>query len=131
MAKARTTQLREFGFVVAGGLTLIFGVLGPWLRHHPAPSWLWIVNSVLVALALLAPRALDPLERLWLRLGLLLGAVNNRIILGVVFYGLLTPMGLLLRWRGNDPLRRRFEAAAASYRLPSRDRPGAHMAKPY
>lgn len=77
------------------------------------------------------PRALDPLERLWLRLGLLLGAVNNRIILAVVFYGLLTPMGLLLRWRGNDPLRRRFEAAAASYRLPSRDRPGAHMAKPY
>ena len=86
MAKARTTQLREFGVVMAGGLTLIFGVLGPWLRHHPAPVWLWIVNSVLVGLALLAPRALGPLERLWLRFGLLLGAINNRIILALVFY---------------------------------------------
>ena len=131
MAKARSTQLREFGFVMAGGLTLIFGVLGPWLRHHPAPLWLWIVNSVLAGLALLATRALGPLERLWMRFGLLLGAINNRIILALVFYGLLTPMGLVLRWRGRDPLRRRFEAAAASYRLPSRDRPGAHMAKPY
>ena len=85
MAKARTTQLREFGFVVAGGLTLIFGVLGPWLRHHPAPSWLWIVNSVLVALALLAPRALDPLERLWLRLGLLLGVLATWLAFAVNF----------------------------------------------
>ena len=124
-------QLREFGFVLAGGLTLIFGILGPWLRHHPAPLWLWLVNSLLVVLALLAPRSLGPLERLWMRLGLVLGAINSRIILTAMFYGVLTPMGAVMRARGHDPLRRRLDPAAASYRLPSRVRPGSHMAKPF
>ncbi len=129
--KSRFKQLREFGFVMAGGLTLIFGILGPWLRHHPAPLWLWLLNSLLVILALLAPRSLMPLERLWMRLGLVLGAVNSRIILTLLFYGLFTPMGAVMRSRGYDPLRRRLDPAAASYRLTSRVRPGSHMAKPF
>jgi hypothetical protein len=127
----RPAQLREFGFVLAGGLTLIFGILGPWLRHHPAPLWLWLLNSVLVILALLAPRSLDPLERLWMRLGLGLGAINSRILLTLMFYGIFTPMGVLMRARGHDPLRRRLDPAVASYRLPSPVRPGSHMAKPF
>ena len=73
----KLAQLREFGFVLAGGLSLIFAVIGPWLRNHPAPIWLWIVNSILVALALLAPQALAPIEKLWLRLGNVLGAINS------------------------------------------------------
>jgi len=124
-------QLREFGFVLAGGLTVIFGILGPWLRHHPAPLWLWLVNSLLVILALQAPRSLRPLERLWTRLGLVLGAVNSRIILTLLFYGVFTPMGAVMRSRGHDPLRRRLDPAAASYRLPPQVRPGSHMAKPF
>jgi hypothetical protein len=132
MAKpTRTQQLREFGFVMAGGLTLIFGIVGPWLRHHPAPTWLWLLNSVLVLLALLAPRSLDPLERFWLRLGLLLGAINSRVLLSVLFYGVVTPMGAVMRSRGHDPLRRQLQKNVNSYRLPAKVRNGQHMAKPY
>ena len=78
--KSQKIKLREFGFVLAGGLSLIFAVIGPWLRNHPAPIWLWIVNSILVTLALLAPQTLAPIEKLWLRLGNVLGAINSRII---------------------------------------------------
>ena len=129
--KSQKIKLREFGFVLAGGLSLIFAVIGPWLRNHPAPIWLWIVNSILVALALLAPETLAPIEKLWLRLGNVLGAINSRIILTLLFYGIFTPMGLIMRARGLDPLKRKTNEQANSYRLASKSRPGSHMLKPW
>lgn len=129
--KSKKTELREFGFVLAGGLSLIFGVIGPWLRNHPAPIWLWIVNSILVTLALLAPQALAPIEKIWLRLGNVLGAINSRIILTLLFYGIFTPMGLIMRARGIDPLKRKTNKQANSYRLVSKSRAGSHMVKPW
>ena len=129
--KSQKIKLREFGFVLAGGLSLIFAVIGPWLRNHPAPIWLWIVNSILVVLALLAPQALAPIEKLWLRLGNVLGAINSRIILTLLFYGIFTPMGLIMRARGIDPLKRACNEQAKSYRLNSKSRSGSHMVKPW
>ena len=41
-------HLRQFGFIIAGGLTLIFGIVSPLLRQHSAPNWLWIVNSIII-----------------------------------------------------------------------------------
>ena len=129
--KSQKIKLREFGFVLAGGLSLIFAVIGPWLRNHPAPIWLWIVNSILVTFALLAPQTLAPIEKLWLRLGNVLGAINSRIILTLLFYGIFTPMGLIMRARGIDPLKRKTNQQAKSYRLASKSRPGSHMLKPW
>ena len=127
----KLAQLREFGFILAGGLSLIFGVIGPWLRNHPAPIWLWIVNSILVAFALLAPKTLAPIEKLWLRLGNVLGAINSRIILTIVFYGLFTPMGIAMRIKGHDPLGRKMNSSLKSYRATTKPRAGKHMLKPY
>jgi hypothetical protein len=127
----KLAQLREFGFILAGGLSLIFGVIGPWLRNHPAPIWLWMVNSILVAFALLAPKTLAPIEKLWLRLGNVLGAINSRIILTIVFYGLFTPMGIAMRIKGHDPLGRKMNSSLKSYRATTKPRAGKHMLKPY
>ena len=127
----KLAQLREFGFILSGGLSLIFGVIGPWLRNHPAPIWLWMVNSILVAFALLAPKTLAPIEKLWLRLGNVLGAINSRIILTIVFYGLFTPMGIAMRIKGHDPLGRKMNSSLKSYRATTKPRAGKHMLKPY
>lgn len=74
-------------------------------------------------LALLAPRVLGPLNRAWLALGLLLGRLITPVIMGLIYFGLVTPLAVLARWRGVDPMRRRWDAAAPSYRI-RRDPPG-------
>jgi hypothetical protein len=77
--------------------------------------------------ALLAPRTLVPVYRIWMTVGEALGWINTRILLGVVFYGLITPMGLIRRLRREDPMRRRHDPGAQSYRVPKPARSGAHM----
>jgi hypothetical protein len=104
---------RAFG----GVFTLVFGLVGLWPLVHGRPVRIW---ALAVALAFLAvtwarPALLGPLNRVWTRFGLLLHAVVSPLVLGVVFYGVVAPMGLVMRLLGKDPLRRRFEPGAASY----------------
>lgn len=79
--------------------------------------------GVFALLAVLAPHWLAPLNRGWLALGLLLGRVLTPVIMGLIYFGLVTPLAILARWRGVDPMRRRFDAAAQSYWI-RRDPPG-------
>jgi hypothetical protein len=62
-----------------------------------------------------------------MRVGGMLGFVNTRIILGIAFYLVFTPLGVLMRWFGRDPLGQHFDRKAASYRIPRAPRPGTHM----
>ena len=119
-------QLRKFGLLVGG----IFCAIGLWpavIRGAGPRSWALVVGVLLLAPALLAPRILMPVYRIWMTVGEALGWINTRILLGVVFYGLITPMGLIKRLRREDPMRRRHDPAAQSYRVPKPPRPGAHM----
>ena len=121
-----TAQLRKFGLLVGG----IFCAIGLWpavIRGAGPRSWALVVGVLLLAPALLAPRILMPVYRIWMTVGEALGWINTRILLGVVFYGLITPMGLIRRLRREDPMRRRHDPAAQSYRVPKPPRPGAHM----
>lgn len=118
--------LRSFGFLVGG----VFALLGVWPRLvHGAPWRLWALAlaALLVVPAAVAPRLLAPVHRVWMRVGHWLGFINTRIILGVAFYLVFTPIGTVMRWCGWDPLGRRFDRAAASYRIPREPRPGEHM----
>ena len=119
-------QLRKFGLLVGG----IFGAIGLWpvvIRGAGPRSWALGAAVLLLVPALLAPRVLAPVYRIWMTVGEALGWINTRILLGVVFYGLITPMGLIRRLRTEDPMRRRHDPAAQSYRVPKPPRPGAHM----
>ena len=125
----RTTdaaQLRNFGLLVGG----IFCTIGLWpavIRGASPRWWALVVGVLLLVPALLAPRVLSPVYRIWMTVGEALGWINTRILLGIVFYGLITPMGLIRRVRSEDPMRRRHDPAAQSYRVPKPPRPGAHM----
>ena len=72
-------------------------------------------------------RALGPVHRVWMIIGHLLGWINTRIILGILFYLIVTPVGMVLRFRGKDPMQRRFDPRATTYRLPRQERPPSHM----
>ncbi len=112
-------DLRKFGAVLAVAFPVVFCLLLPWLFSRPMPWWPLAVSAVLLALAAFAPAALAPVERAWLRVGHALGWLNTRILLALLFFVLVLPLGLLLRLLRKLPIARRFDPDAASYRVPS------------
>ncbi|HLH78016.1 MAG TPA: SxtJ family membrane protein [Candidatus Binataceae bacterium] len=124
-------ELRNFGLLTGALIALVFGLLLPWLHRWTAPRWPWVAGLALWVPALLWPMVLYPFYRVWTALGLGLGWVNSRIILSLLFFVVITPMGLLRRALGHDAVARRFEPQAASYRVASRARSKESMEKPF
>lgn len=109
---------RSFGFVMGAGLTglaLLRGlVTGLWAW------WLLGLGAGFLAAALGFPRALGPLRVVWMKLAMVLGAVNQRVILTLLFALLITPFALALRLLGKQPIHLRPDPAASSYWRPRR-----------
>jgi len=112
---------RNFGFVF-GAVFVLMAALP--LFHGQPPRW-WAIGiaAVFSLLALVKPALLAVPNRLWTRLGILLGKVVSPIALGILFYVVITPMGAVMRLTGKDPLRLKFDAAKDSYWI-RRDPPG-------
>jgi len=106
---------RNFGLVFAAVFVLM-GVL-PLVRTGEVRLWPLPIAAVFLAAAMVRPRALAPLNRLWFRIGIVLGKVMTPLVMGVLFFVTLTPIGLLMRLFGKDPLRLKREPAAESYWL--------------
>jgi hypothetical protein len=104
---------RSFGLVFAGVFALI-GFL-PMIFGGVARLWAIVLSVAFLAAALAFPAVLTPLNRLWTRFGLLLHRIVSPIVLGIMFFGVITPMGVLMRMFGKDPLRLRLDKAARSY----------------
>lgn len=112
---------RVFGLVFAG----VFLVIAGWpLFSGEMPRW-WAsgVAAVFALVALVKPALLGGLNRLWIKLGILLGKVVSPVALGILFYGVLVPIGAVMRLTGKDPLRLKLDPSAASYWIP-REPPG-------
>jgi hypothetical protein len=123
-------ELRRFGLLV-GGIFLAIGIWPAAVRGGSLRDWAVIAGAVLVLAGLAAPRALGPVHRVWMLLGEGLGWVNTRILLGLVFFGILTPMGGLMRWRGRNQMRLTLDPRVHTYRVASRPRPGTHMRRQF
>ena len=103
---------RNFGLVFAA----VFAVLGVWpaMRYGHAPRW-WALAAAaaFLAAAVFAADRLAPLNRLWFRIGMALHGVVSPLVMGLLYYGAVVPMGLLLRATGKDLLRlKRSEASS-------------------
>jgi hypothetical protein len=112
---------RSFGLVFA----VVFLVLACWpLFHGETPRW-WALGIavVFVVIAILKPVLLGGLNRQWLKFGLLLGKVVSPVALGILFYCVVAPIGVLVRLTGKDPLRLKLDSGADSYWI-SRKPPG-------
>jgi hypothetical protein len=81
------------------------------------------IALVFLAVSLAAPAWLAPLNRLWLKFGELLHRITSPIILGVMFFGVITPVGFFMRLAGKDLLRMKFDREAPSYWI-RREPPG-------
>ena len=104
---------RSFGLVFAG-VFLVIGA-GPLFFGHSIHLWSLLLSAVFAVLALIAPAVLAPLNRLWTKFGLLLHKIVSPVVLGIMFYLVITPMGAVMRLLGKDPLRLRKDRDAATY----------------
>jgi hypothetical protein len=123
--------LRQFGFTFGGIIAGLFGVLLPWLFDLNYPYWPWIVLAVFLAWGLAAPTTIEPFYKLWMRFGLLLNAVMSRIILGIVYYLVVLPTGLIMKLKGYDPMKRKLDPSLNSYRIKNESVNKNQMEKPF
>jgi hypothetical protein len=123
--------LRDFGLLTGGIVAVLFGIFFPWLLERQSPLWPWVVLALLAGFGLLAPLALRPVYRVWMRFGLLLSRVTTPLILGIVFFLVISPIGLVRRLRKNDALQRRFDERATSYRVASVKNPAKNFERPF
>jgi hypothetical protein len=124
-------QLRHFGFIVGGITAVLFGILPPLIWSFGWPAWPWVVGGVLAALALASPRSLRPVYGAWMRVGLVLGWINTRVLLFLVYATMVVPIGVGMRLLGRDPMERRIDKELDSYRVISRDEDPQRMNVPY
>ena|SRR5579872_648753 len=112
---------RTFGLVFAVACAVLCA-LNYWRGHS---AWLWwlVAAAVFLIAALAVPRILHPLNRLWSRFGLLLQRIVQPVVMALLFFTTVVPMGLLFRAMGKDFLRRRYDPSAASYWI-AREPPG-------
>ena len=98
-------QLREFGLLIGFGFPLLIGWLIPALSSHGLRVWTIWVGFLGILIGLTYPPLLNYPYKLWMKLGLILGWVNSRIILGLVFMIVLIPIAFVMRIIRYDPLR--------------------------
>jgi hypothetical protein len=111
-------EYRSFGLIVGGVLAFGFGLLLPFAFGNSPRLWALAAGSLLALVALLAPQALGPIYRVWMKVGHVLGTINTFILLHLIFFLIVTPFGIVLRILGRKtPFR--TSAGGQSYRVRS------------
>jgi hypothetical protein len=123
-------ELRKFGLVMAAALAVVAALL-LW-RHRPAWPYLAGAAVVLGVLGLAAPGLLRPFEKAWMTFAGWLSVVMTYVVLTLAYVLVVTPLGLLRRLGGRDPLRLKLDRKAPSYWVPvETDGPGSRPDRPY
>ena len=108
-------QLREFGLLIGFGFPLIIGLIIPSISGHSFRFWsLWMAPPFLIG-AIVKPSLLFYPYKTWMSLGVALGWINSRLILGLVFLIVLQPIALIMKFFNYDPLRKK-KTNKVSYR---------------
>jgi hypothetical protein len=110
---------RKFGFF----FTFVFAAAA-YFYYSTNVAWAYVFVAAALAfllVTLIKSDALLPLNKLWMRFGLLLGMIVSPIVLGVIFFGLFTPIAILMRLSGRDELHLKY-AQKVSHWI-SRDQP--------
>ena len=110
---------QKFGFF----FSLVFAISTAYFYHSENVAWAWVffgATSIFLAMTLIKSDALLPLNKLWMRFGLLLGIIVSPIVVGIIFFGLFTPIAMFMRFSGRDELKLKV-AQKASYWITRRE----------
>lgn len=128
--KKTRAELRKYGLTMFTALAVFSGLL--FWRERSA--WLFTAtpSALFLVFALLLPKALEPVEKLWMKLAAVLGFVMTNVLLTLVFLIAIIPTGLVLRLFGKRPIQKGFPEDASSYWLEvDKNGPGSRPDKPY
>ena len=105
---------RKFGLF----FTFIFAVSGLYFYYSANVTWAYafaIIALIFLLITLIKSDALLPLNKLWIRFGLFLGIIISPIVLGLIFFGMFTPIAMLMRLSGRDELRLKYRQKASHW----------------
>ena len=107
------TEERKFGLLFAGVFTVISAYA--WWKGSSLLVYVLAAAGLFLAASFLLEQVLKPIRIVWMRFAHLLGWVNTRILLGLFFYLVITPVGIVMRMFGKDLLERKIDRDSASY----------------
>ena len=105
---------RKFGFF----FTFVFATAAAYFYYYANIGWAYAfvaASSIFLLITLIKSDALLPLNKLWMRFGLLLSVIVSPIVLGIIFFGLFTPIAMLMRLGGRDELKLKFNQKASHW----------------
>tara|TARA_B100000212_G_C27057433_1_gene398311 strand:+ start:51 stop:443 length:393 start_codon:yes stop_codon:yes gene_type:complete len=97
--------LREFGFLFGIGLPLIFGFLLPLVFAHSFREWTILVGLPFICLGIIKPHLLYYPYKIWMKLGKTLGFINSHLILGLIYFIVLIPISIIMKFFKYEPLK--------------------------
>ena len=112
-SKIKISSNRNFGLV----FFIVFLIISLWPLTYGELIRIWsvIISLVFLILGLMNSNLLTPLNQLWFKFGMILGAVVAPIVMGVVFFLVVTPIGFVMRIIGKDLLRKRYDKKKETY----------------
>ncbi len=112
-----TKELREFGLILSLFFPLIIGFLIPFLYSDNFREWTLWVSLFFLSFSLFKPNFLYLPYQLWIKLGFTLGYVNSKIIFGIIFFLVVTPIGIIMKIFKYDPLKIKLNKKIKSYKV--------------
>ena len=112
-SKIRIGSNRNFGLVFFF-VFLIVSML-PLLKEEPFRIWSIVIAIIFLILGLMNSKLLTPLNKLWFKFGLFLGSIVSPIIMGIVFFLVITPTGFVMKIMGKDLLNKKKDNDKKSY----------------
>ena len=103
MNKTKLPSNRNFGVV----FFIVFLIIAfwPFLKGENLRLWAFIISLFFLILGLLNAKILTPLNKMWIKFGEILGTIISPLVMGIIFFGIVTPTGLLLKLIGKDVLK--------------------------
>jgi hypothetical protein len=104
---------RSFGIVFF--IVFLFIALYPVTYSEDIRIWSLIISFIFIILGLLNSKILTPLNKLWFKFGVILGKIISPIIMGIIFFLVVTPIGLIMKVLGKDLLRLKYNKKDNTY----------------
>ncbi len=119
---------RSFGIL----FFIVFFIISLWplISREEIVYWALIASSIFLVLGVLNSKLLTPLNKLWIKFGIFLGAIVSPIVMGIIYFIILTPIGALMRFLGKDLLKINKSKSLTTYWI-NRDKQKNTMKKQF
>ena len=112
-SKIKMSSNRSFGLV----FFFVFLIVGLWplMREESPKIWLLIISIFFLVLGVVNSKLLTPLNKVWFKIGIFLGNLVAPIVMGIIFFLVVTPIGLIMKIIGKDLLQKKYDKKKKSY----------------